>query len=206
MVSDLFEHLRQSAAPLISPIGTPQPKELEAVVRAMANVAQEWVAEQSIAPKSGAKKSDLSRFPRPPPDVLWLRPKDAARAAGISRSLVYEWMAAGRLVTRKVGGVRLILAASLAALEDVPSGRNGRRAAKLLRTDKSRVTCVRPVNRSTVTIFRTAFLSSKTSNNYEHRFHVSVGPTPRRNVNHRPRFLSLHLQSQSEGSLLHGRT
>lgn len=60
MVSDLFEHLRQSAAPLISPIGTPQPKELEAVVRAMANVAQEWVAEQSIAPKAAPKNPILA--------------------------------------------------------------------------------------------------------------------------------------------------
>lgn len=125
--NDLFERLHQSAAPLISAIGTPQPKEVEAVVLAMANVAQEWIAEQSIAPKSGAKKSDSTRFPRPPPDVLlWLRPKDAALAAGVSRSLLYQWMTAGRLVTRKVGGVRLILAASLAALDDVPSGRNGR--------------------------------------------------------------------------------
>ena len=133
----LLERLHQSAAPLAGPSGMPRPKEVvEAVVRAMAHAAEEWIAEQLIPPGGGISTSGPTRLPYPPPDVMWLRPKDAARAAGVSRSLVYEWMAAGRLVTRKVGGVRLILAASLAALEDVPSGRNGRLVLKLPMTDR----------------------------------------------------------------------
>jgi hypothetical protein len=66
----------------------------------------------------------------PPVPAIWLRPKDAARAAGISRALLYDWLNAGRLISRKIGGCRLISATSLAELEDAPGGRNGRPRAE----------------------------------------------------------------------------
>jgi excisionase family DNA binding protein len=48
-----------------------------------------------------------------------LRPKDAATAYGISRSLLYEWMKAGRLASVRIGGARLI---PVDALEAIISG------------------------------------------------------------------------------------
>lgn len=45
-----------------------------------------------------------------------LRPKDAATAYGISRSLLYEWMKAGRLASVRIGGARLIPVDALEAL------------------------------------------------------------------------------------------
>jgi excisionase family DNA binding protein len=37
-----------------------------------------------------------------------LRPKEAAKAYGVSRTLIYEWMKAGRLASVRLGGARLI--------------------------------------------------------------------------------------------------
>ena len=45
-----------------------------------------------------------------------LRPKDAAAAYGISRSLLYEWIKAGRLASVRIGGARLIPVDALEAL------------------------------------------------------------------------------------------
>jgi excisionase family DNA binding protein len=48
-----------------------------------------------------------------------LRPKQAARAYGVSRTIIYEWLKAGRLASVKLGGARLI---SVDALEALVSG------------------------------------------------------------------------------------
>jgi excisionase family DNA binding protein len=45
-----------------------------------------------------------------------LRPKHAARAYGVSRTLIYEWMKSGRLASVKLGGARLIPVDALEAL------------------------------------------------------------------------------------------
>lgn len=45
-----------------------------------------------------------------------LRPKDAATAYGVSRTLLYEWMKTGRLASVRVGGARLIAVDALEAL------------------------------------------------------------------------------------------
>jgi excisionase family DNA binding protein len=48
-----------------------------------------------------------------------LRPKEAAKAYGVSRTLIYEWMKSGRLKSVRLGGARLI---SVDALEALISG------------------------------------------------------------------------------------
>ena len=45
-----------------------------------------------------------------------LRPKEAAKAYGVSRTLIYEWMKAGRLASVRLGGARLIAVDALEAL------------------------------------------------------------------------------------------
>jgi excisionase family DNA binding protein len=45
-----------------------------------------------------------------------LRPKEAARAYGVSRTLIYEWMQTGRLKSVRLGGARLIAVDALEAL------------------------------------------------------------------------------------------
>jgi excisionase family DNA binding protein len=47
-----------------------------------------------------------------------LRPKEAAKAYGVSRTLVYEWMKSGRLKSVRLGGARLISVEALEALID----------------------------------------------------------------------------------------
>ena len=46
-----------------------------------------------------------------------LRPKEAARAYGVSRTLIYEWMKTGRLKSVRLGGARLITVEALEALD-----------------------------------------------------------------------------------------
>ncbi|HZZ23635.1 MAG TPA: helix-turn-helix domain-containing protein [Roseiarcus sp.] len=45
-----------------------------------------------------------------------LRPKEAAKAYGVSRTLIYEWMKTGRLKSVRLGGARLITVEALEAL------------------------------------------------------------------------------------------
>ncbi len=45
-----------------------------------------------------------------------LRAKEAARAYGVSRTLLYQWMKDGRLASVKLGGARLIPIDALEAL------------------------------------------------------------------------------------------
>ena len=45
-----------------------------------------------------------------------LRPKEAARAYGVSRTLIYEWLKSGRLRSVRLGGARLIPVEALEAL------------------------------------------------------------------------------------------
>jgi excisionase family DNA binding protein len=45
-----------------------------------------------------------------------LRPKEAAKAYGVSRTLIYEWMKEGRLASVRLGGARLIAVDALEAL------------------------------------------------------------------------------------------
>ena len=45
-----------------------------------------------------------------------MRPKEAARTYGVSRTLLYEWMKCGRLKSIRIGGARLIPVESLEAL------------------------------------------------------------------------------------------
>jgi excisionase family DNA binding protein len=45
-----------------------------------------------------------------------LRPKEAAMAYGVSRTLLYEWFKSGKLQSVRVGGARLIAVDALEAL------------------------------------------------------------------------------------------
>ncbi len=45
-----------------------------------------------------------------------LRPKEAARAYGVSRTLIYSWLKTGRLASVRLGGARLIAVDALEAL------------------------------------------------------------------------------------------
>jgi excisionase family DNA binding protein len=45
-----------------------------------------------------------------------LRPKDAAKAYSVSRTLINEWMKSGKLASIKLGGARLIPVDALEAL------------------------------------------------------------------------------------------
>ncbi len=45
-----------------------------------------------------------------------LRAKEAAKAYGVSRTLIYKWMKEGRLASVKLGGARLIPVDALEAL------------------------------------------------------------------------------------------
>lgn len=45
-----------------------------------------------------------------------LRPKQAAMAYGVSRTLIYEWLKSGRLASVRVGGARLICVDALETL------------------------------------------------------------------------------------------
>jgi len=45
-----------------------------------------------------------------------LRPKEAAKACGVGRVTLYEWMKSGRLASVKIGGARLIAVDALEAL------------------------------------------------------------------------------------------
>lgn len=45
-----------------------------------------------------------------------LRPKEAAKAYGVGRVTLYEWMKSGRLASVKIGGARLIPVDALEAL------------------------------------------------------------------------------------------
>jgi excisionase family DNA binding protein len=45
-----------------------------------------------------------------------LRPKEAAKAYGVSRTLIYEWIKKGQLASVRLGGARLIPVAALEAL------------------------------------------------------------------------------------------
>jgi excisionase family DNA binding protein len=45
-----------------------------------------------------------------------LRPKEAAKTYGVSRTLIYEWMKSGRLASVRLGGARLIAVDALEAL------------------------------------------------------------------------------------------
>jgi excisionase family DNA binding protein len=47
-----------------------------------------------------------------------MRPKKAAKAYGVSRTLLYEWMKCGRLKSIRIGGARLIRVEALEALID----------------------------------------------------------------------------------------
>jgi excisionase family DNA binding protein len=47
-----------------------------------------------------------------------LRPKEAARAYGVSRTLIYEWLKTGRLKSVRLGGARLIPVEALERLID----------------------------------------------------------------------------------------
>jgi excisionase family DNA binding protein len=56
---------------------------------------------------------------QPSVDRRALRPKQAARIYGVSRTLIYDWMKRGKLTSVKVGGARLI---PVDALENLLSG------------------------------------------------------------------------------------
>ena len=45
-----------------------------------------------------------------------LRPKEAAKAYGVGRVTLYEWMKSGKLASVKIVGARLIAVAALEAL------------------------------------------------------------------------------------------
>jgi len=65
-------------------------------------------------------KGDLT-VSTPTDDRIAYRPAEAARALGISRALIYEFMADGTIAYRQVGSFRLITRATLEAFA-APAG------------------------------------------------------------------------------------
>lgn len=47
---------------------------------------------------------------------LWVRPREACRLAGIKTTTLYQWLKDGTVLSRRVGGARLISVASLEQL------------------------------------------------------------------------------------------
>ena len=62
----------------------------------------------------GEAKLSIHSAPKMAP--IWVRPAEACKLASIGNTKLYELIADGDLVSRKVGGARLILVASIAAL------------------------------------------------------------------------------------------
>lgn len=53
---------------------------------------------------------------------IWVRPKQACEIAGIGLTKTYQLINDGRLVTKKVDGMRLVSVASIKALGEVKPG------------------------------------------------------------------------------------
>ena len=51
-----------------------------------------------------------------PADAIWVRPKTAIQIASFGMTRLYQMINDGELVTRKVGGMRLVSVASIKAL------------------------------------------------------------------------------------------
>jgi excisionase family DNA binding protein len=58
----------------------------------------------------------MNSQPQASADRRALRPKQAARIYGVSRTLIYDWMKSGQLASVKLGGARLIPVDALEAL------------------------------------------------------------------------------------------
>jgi excisionase family DNA binding protein len=72
---------------------------------------------------TGLSRHEISRSTKgpnlargPPAERIWVRPKEAARLAGIGLTRIYEMIASGEVVSRKIGRMRLISVASIKAL------------------------------------------------------------------------------------------
>jgi hypothetical protein len=82
-------------------------------------------------PRDDGQQNGLPPIRGPPePQAIWARPQHAAALAGIGVTLLYRWIAAGRVISKKIGGVRLVLVASIhnIAADPVPTSRPGPRA------------------------------------------------------------------------------
>jgi hypothetical protein len=66
-------------------------------------------------------------LPRGPPEPIWVRPKVGAQIAGVGLTLFYRWLSTGRVVSKRVGGVRLVYVPSIHAIaaDPVPTCRPG---------------------------------------------------------------------------------
>lgn len=58
----------------------------------------------------------MHSYSKPEIERRALRPKEAAKAYGVGRVTLYEWMKSGRLASVKLGGARLIPVDALEAL------------------------------------------------------------------------------------------
>lgn len=70
----------------------------------------------------------------PEAGAIWVRPRVAARMAGIGLTLLYSWINAGRVISKKVVGVRLILVSSLENIVADPGTRPGPRTQRRSRS------------------------------------------------------------------------
>lgn len=75
---------------------------------------------EARAVAAGAAITELLEQPVAAPDrPIWVRPKEATRLSGLGLTTIYALMARGVLISRKVGGARLI---SIASLERLGAG------------------------------------------------------------------------------------
>jgi hypothetical protein len=82
-------------------------------------------------PRDDGRQTGLPPINGPPePQAIWARPKAAAQIAAIGVTLLYRWIAAGRVVSKKIGGVRLVYIPSIhnIAADPIPTCRPGPRA------------------------------------------------------------------------------
>jgi hypothetical protein len=73
-------------------------------------------------PRDDGRQTGLPPILGPPElQAIWARPKAAAQIAGIGTTLLYRWIAAGRVVSKKIGGVRLVYIPSIHSIAADPT-------------------------------------------------------------------------------------
>ena len=73
----------------------------------------------SIPPPAALKPRPAPSLPAP----IWIRPRDAVAQYGIRMTLLYKLINEGQIISKLIGGARVLSVASLDALGDEPQAR-----------------------------------------------------------------------------------
>ncbi|HEX3410309.1 MAG TPA: hypothetical protein VHT00_01210 [Stellaceae bacterium] len=98
------------------------------VIRKSAKARPEWPASppepepEEPAHAAAPREAPRARGPPEPPALqpIWVRTATGARLAGVGLSLFNRWIASSRVISKKVGGVRLVLVSSIYDIPDDP--------------------------------------------------------------------------------------